>query len=101
MRFLVHIEFPVEPFNTHVRDGSSGDRIRRVVEATQPESIWFSETDGRRGAVAVHELESVSEIPRIAEPWFLTFAAECRFRVAMTLDDLAQARLDELGKKWR
>lgn len=38
--------------------------------------------------------------PALAEPWFLTFQAEVEFRIAMSAEDLKNAGLDELGKKW-
>ncbi len=49
---------------------------------------------------------STTEIPapqflsEDAEPWFLTFNADCEFRIAMTPEDLAKVGLEELGKKW-
>ena len=43
------------------------------------------------------DVASPSDIPRIAEPFFLTFDAEVPFHVCMTSDDLARAGLDELG----
>ena len=45
-------------------------------------------------------MEDVSEVPRLAEPWFLTFNANVEFSVAMTPDDLEKAGLAELGQKW-
>ncbi len=45
-------------------------------------------------------IDSPSDIPRLAEPWFLTFNAEVEFRVAMSPEDLGHADLDSLGKKW-
>jgi hypothetical protein len=41
-----------------------------------------------------------SQIPAIAEPWFLTFNADVKFRIAMTPEDLKKSNLDEFGKKW-
>jgi len=44
--------------------------------------------------------EDSSEVPALAEPFFLTFNAEVEFRIAMTPEDLARSGLDALGKKW-
>jgi len=41
-----------------------------------------------------------SDVPVLAEPWFLTFNAEVEFRIAITPEDLSRANLDALGKKW-
>ena len=43
----------------------------------------------------------VSKIPSFAEPFFLNFNADCRFRPVMLPDDLGKAGLEDLGKKWR
>jgi len=100
MRMLMNVRLPLEPFNTAVRDGSAGQKMQRILEAIKPEAAYFSEQDGRRGGVLVVDLKSPSDIPALAEPWFLTFKAEVEFRIAMTPEDLSRANLDALGKKW-
>ncbi len=97
---LMHVEFPLEPFNTAVRDGSVGQKIQKIVEAIKPEAVYFSERKGRRGAIMVVNVSDPSDVPALAEPWYLTFNAEVRFRVAMTPEELGRANLQSLGKKW-
>jgi hypothetical protein len=97
---LMYVKFPPEPFNAAVRDGSIGPKIQRILEALQPEADYFSEHNGRRGGTFVVNLKGPSDIPALAEPFFLTFNAEVEFRIAMTPEDLAHAGLDVLGKKW-
>ena len=46
-------------------------------------------------------VSDVSRIPSFAEPFFLSFNADCRFRIVMTPDDLGKAGLEDIGKKWR
>ena len=100
MRMLMTVELPHEPFNKAVREGTVGSTLNRILEDLQPEAVYFTEQDGRRGAVLIVNVDKSSDIPALAEPWFLSFNADCRFRIAMTPDDLAAAGLDELGKKW-
>ena len=100
MRMLLQVRIPHESFNAAVRDGSAGDKLKRILEATKPEVVYFTEQDGERGAIMVVNLEDPSKVPMFAEPWFLTFNADVEFRVAMTPEDLARAGLDALGKKW-
>jgi hypothetical protein len=100
MRMLMHVQLPLEPFNTAVRDGTVGEKIQRILEAIKPEAVWFSEQNGRRGGTLVVNVQDPSEIPMLAEPWFLTFDAEVEFRIAMTPEDLARVNLAALGKKW-
>ncbi len=100
MKMLVHVACPVEPFNSMVRNGTVGEIIGRVIDDIKPESIYFTEQDGNRGAVMVVEVPDASAIPSIAEPWFLNFEADCEFRIAMTADDLMKADLTKLAEKW-
>jgi len=97
---LMHVQFPPEPFNSAVRDGSAGPKIQKILEAIRPEAAYFSEHHGRRGGTFVVNVNSPSDVPMLAEPFFLTFDAEVEFRIAMTPEDLARASLDALGKKW-
>ena len=100
MRMLMHVHLPLEPFNSAVRDGSIGQKIQRILAATKPEAVYFTEQHGRRGGTLVVNLKDASDIPALSEPWFLTFHAEVEFRIAMTPEDLARGNLEALGKKW-
>jgi hypothetical protein len=100
MRMLMHVQFPLEPFNTAVLDGTVGEKIQRILEAIKPEAVYFSEQNGTRGGTLVVHVNDPSEVPMLAEPWFLTFDAEVQFRIAMTPEDLVRANLEALGKKW-
>jgi hypothetical protein len=100
MQMLMHVKFPLEPFNSAVRDGSVGEKIRKILADIKPEVAYFTEQDGHRGGVFVVNVNEPSDVPSLAEPWFLTFNAEVEFRVAMKPEDLGRANLDSLGKKW-
>ncbi|MBB5497762.1 panthothenate synthetase [Paraburkholderia sp. MM5384-R2] len=101
MRMLLNIQIPNEPFSTLVREGRIGDLMRKILEDTKPEAIYFTEQQGKRGAVAVVEVADASAIPALAEPWFLTLDADCELRIAMLPEDLMKAGLDALGDKWK
>jgi hypothetical protein len=100
MKFVVEIMIPNEPFNTFVREGTAGQKIRRVLEETRPEAIYFTTQDHHRGGVAIYNLNDASQIPGIAEPWFLSFDATMDARPCMTPEDLGKSGLDQIGKKW-
>jgi hypothetical protein len=100
MRMLMHVHLPLEPFNTAVRDGSAGQKIKRILDAAKPEAVYFCEHNGQRGGTLVVNLDDPSGIPALAEPWFLTFNANVEFRVAMTPEDLGRSNLEALGKQW-
>jgi hypothetical protein len=101
MRMLLNIRIPHEPFNAFVRDGTIGPVMAKILEEMKPEAAYFTEQDGGRGAILVINLDEPSQIPAFAEPWFLTFNADCEFRVVMAPEDLQQAGLDKLGSKWK
>jgi hypothetical protein len=101
MRFVLHISLPVEKFNEAVRDGSAGEKMRRILEETKPEAAYFCANEGKRGGFLVVDLADPSEMPRFAEPWFLLFNASVEFLPTMTPQDLGRAGLDQLGKQWR
>jgi hypothetical protein len=100
VRMLLNVSLPHEPFNTAVRKGTVGETIDKILKATKPEAVYFTEQDGHRGAVLIVNVESPSQVPALAEPWFLHFHADCKFRIVMTPEDLQRAGLSELGKKW-
>jgi hypothetical protein len=101
MKMLVNVTCPIEPFNSMVRNGTAGEIIGRVIDDIKPESIYFTEQEGNRGAVMVVEVANASDIPSIAEPWFLNFEAICEFRIAMSPDDLMKSNLTKLAEKWQ
>ncbi len=100
MRMLLNVKFCPETFNKAVRDGSVGQKVRRILEDTKPEAVFFTEQDGKRSALIIVELAGPSQVPSLAEPWFLTFNAEVAFHVVMSPEDLEKAGLEELGQKW-
>jgi len=100
MRMLMHVHLPLEPFNAAVRDGTVGQKMQRILDAIKPEAAYFGEQHGKRGGILVVNVNDPSDVPKLAEPWFLTFNAEVEFRIAMTPEDLARAGLEALGKTW-
>jgi len=100
MRMLVQVKIPHKEFNAAVKDGSVGGKLKRILEETKPEAVYFTEHDGQRGALLIVDLADPAQVPSIAEPWFLSFNADVEFRIAMTPEDLGHAGLDALGKKW-
>jgi hypothetical protein len=100
MRFIVRASFATDTGNKAIREGSLGPKIRAVLADLKPEAAYFYEDGGRRTALLVVNIQDASEIPRVAEPFFLGMNAEVRFHPAMTAEDLGKAGLDDLAKKW-
>lgn len=100
MRMLVHAKFPHELFNAAVRNGSAGKTIERILAEAKPEAVYFTEYDGRRGAIMIVDVADPSKVPALAEPWFLSFNADVTFHIVMSPEELGRAGLDAIGKKW-
>ena len=100
MRMIMLVQFPIEPFNTAVKNGTIAGKIKQIMEAVKPEHAWFSERNGKRGGIMIVNVDSPSDVPRLAEPWFLALNAEVEFRIAMTPEDLGRADLNAIGKQW-
>ena len=101
MRFVMRVSIPPEKFSQAVRDGSAGQKMGRILEELKPEASYFCTQNGRRGGFLIVNMNSPSEIPRFAEPFFLNFDAEVEFLPSMTAEDLQKSGLDEIGKKWK
>jgi hypothetical protein len=100
MRMLMHVKLPNEPFNAAVRKGTVGETMQRIVAETKPEAVYFTEYEGRRGAILVVDVADASKIPALAEPWFLSFNANVELHAVMNPEELGKAGLDTIGKKW-
>jgi hypothetical protein len=100
MRFIAQISLPAQKFNELLRDGSAGKKIGNILEDTKPEAAYFTSKNGTRGGYVVYNIAQASDIPRYAEPWFLTFEALVEFMPAMVPEELQKAGLDEIAKKW-
>ncbi len=100
MKMLLDITIPHEPFNSLARQGIVGKKLGEILEALKPEAAYFTEQDGKRGVILVVNMADSTKLPSLAEPWFLTFNADVKARVFMSPEDLKNAGLDALGKKW-
>ncbi len=100
MRMLLHAKIPHEKFNAAVRDGSIEKKMKQILEEAKAEAVYFTEYDGQRGAILIININDPSEVPKFAEPWFLSFNADVQFHIVMTPEDLARAGLEKLGAKW-
>jgi len=100
MRMLVMVRLPHETFNLAVRDGSVERKMQRILDEIQPEAVYFTEMNGQRNAMLIVDLKNPAQIPAFSEPWFLTFNANVEFHVIMRPQDLQEAGLENLGRKW-
>ena len=91
MRFLVKVNIPVEAGNEAARAGKLGTTIQSILADLKPEAVYFTDNNGQRTAFLFLEMRDASQIPAIAEPWFLAFNASIEIHPVMVPDDLAKA----------
>ena len=95
MKFIIEVDFPLEPFNTYVRKGTVGERLGDVLGAIKPEVVYFTDNGTGRGAMMIVDLESAAQAPHVTEPLMLNFDASVHYRVAMSPEELQSAGLDK------
>jgi hypothetical protein len=96
----MNVTIPHGPFNAALKDGSVGAKLNRIMDAIKPDAIYFTQQNGKRGAVVIVDIPDASKLPMLSEPWFLLFQADVECRIVMTPDDLKKAGLDAMGKAW-
>jgi hypothetical protein len=94
MKFIVEVDFPLEPFNSYVRKGTAGEKLGEVLGAIKPEVIYFTDNGVGRGAMMIIEAGSASQVPHVTEPLMLNFDASVHYRVAMAPEELQSAGLE-------
>ena len=91
MRFLLKVNIPVESGNAAAKAGKLGTTIQSILAELKPEAAYFTADNGQRTGLIVFEMQDASQIPAIAEPWFLAFNAGIELQPVMIPADLAKA----------
>ncbi len=102
MRFLVKASWDIEAGNKLARDGTLGATVQSILGDLKPEAAYFLAENGERTAYLFVDLQDASQIPAVAEPWFLACDASIEIVPVMTPEDLAKAgpAIEQAVKKY-
>jgi hypothetical protein len=91
MKYIMKIRIPQERGNEAISDPKFGHTMNELLGEIKAEAAYFSTIDGQRGAYVVVNLNDASEIPSIAEPFFLWLHADVELLPVMRPEDLGKA----------
>lgn len=97
MRTLLKATLEVTTTNKAITDGSMAKLIQTTMEKIKPESAYFTTIDGCRTCLMVFDMKDPSEMPVIAEPFFMQLNAKVEFSPVMNPEDLKKG-LEALGR---
>jgi hypothetical protein len=102
MKYIMKIRMSNEKGNLAIKDPQFGHKMNDLLKEIKAEAAYFSTICGQRGAFILVNLNDASEMPGIAEPFFLWLGADVEFFPIMTPEDLAKgsAAIGSAVQKW-
>ncbi|MBV9330905.1 MAG: hypothetical protein JOZ55_05065 [Alphaproteobacteria bacterium] len=91
MRFMVKVKIPTVAGDRAIADHHFGPKMGEVLKEIGAEAAYFTAVEGHRGGYIVVDIKETSELPKIAEPFFLWFNATVEFFPVMLPQDLEKA----------
>ncbi|KUJ70981.1 hypothetical protein ACZ90_01400 [Streptomyces albus subsp. albus] len=88
MRTLLTIRMNTQSANEAIRNGSLAQTLQQTMEKLNPEAAYFTTVGGRRTALFVFDMAESSQMPAIAEEFFMELDADITYQPVMNYDDL-------------
>ncbi len=102
MRFLIKASWEVEAGNALARKGTLGTTVQSILADLKPEAAYFLAENGKRTAFLIVDMQDASQLPAVAEPWFLAANATIEATPVMLAEDLERAgpAIEQAVKKY-
>jgi len=96
------VEWPTEAANKAIADPKFGEKVQTLLKEIKAEAAYFTTLKGQRGGYIVVNMDDVSQMPAIAEPFFLWLNARITWLPVMLPEDLGKAGPDIAAavQKW-
>ena|ERR1041385_6836594 len=91
MKFLMTVKIPGEAGNHAMKTGAIPKKLEQILAEIKPEAAYFTTKHGMRTALLVVNMTDASQMPALAEPFFLAFNAQVSVTPVMTAEDLMKA----------
>jgi len=88
MRTMLRVAMPVEKSNQAIQNGTLPKVMASTLQELKPEAAYFYAENGKRACLMVFDMRDPSQIPVIAERFFMDLHAEVSFIPVMNADDL-------------
>lgn len=88
MRMMLKVTIPVDTGNAAIADGSLAATMMGFVEKMRPEATYFIAEDGMRTAMFFLDMQDASDLPSLAEPFFIGLEAGVTVTPAMDVADM-------------
>ena len=85
---MIKITTEVNATNQIIEAGKFGDLVGATIETLSPEATYFVADNGVRTAYFFADIADPSQLPSIAEPWFMNTNARVEITPAMNHEDL-------------
>lgn len=88
MRVLLKASLDTEKSNEVIRSGKMPELMKEALDQIKPEAAYFTAENGDRTCYLVFDMQDSSQMPPIAEPFFMNLGAKIQYTPVMNVEEL-------------